>query len=523
LSYKGLTPRTIEAIEVFGGNKMTNEQNKSITIQTCTKRSPQEFKTTVRIEAEAEKPISKVLNVSAMSKIISREVIDADTLIQGETNVSILYLSEDGSLENSRAEVTWQEKVPNLGASTILCKATIVDYDILGFDLEAVTVNILHNLELSEIEPCEVGVNFDESVGLEKDTETYDLSKVVGANNASFLLSEEWELGKFSDAKILARNATITMENTFAGIDVVTVEGIINFNFLIFDGEKVQTVKKNIPFKNELECFGANPGNIVSVDAKVVKIMAGIRESDDKSSIISVDAEMEAIVFVNELSQVSIVKDCFSAVQDTTISAESVQFNSILNSGYLSSDIDLSASLEGKLGVDEVIGVINPQCNISSISYNKNLCEVEGVITLTVVYNNNEENNTQSFEAVCPFIKEISLPEDFNMVQDISIVVDSYKLKAGNEIQISVNLSIKAEKVEKTSIVYVSNVEYLDNEKNETAAIKVYTVKDGERIFDIAKNLGITVSNLLSQNPDLESGVVAGEKVYVYVPLVVNF
>ena len=51
----------------------------------------------------------------------------------------------------------------------------------------------------------------------------------------------------------------------------------------------------------------------------------------------------------------------------------------------------------------------------------------------------------------------------------------------------------------------------------------MYTVKEGEKIFDIAKNLGVTISNLISQNPDLESGVVAGEKVYVYVPLVINF
>lgn len=60
-------------------------------------------------------------------------------------------------------------------------------------------------------------------------------------------------------------------------------------------------------------------------------------------------------------------------------------------------------------------------------------------------------------------------------------------------------------------------------EKQENAAIKIYTVSDGDRIFDIAKHLGVTVETLVAQNPELEKGVVAGERVFVYIPLVVNF
>jgi len=502
---------------------MTNEQNnKSITVKTCKTREPLEFKTIIKLDGETGKDISKLHTITTFSKITNREVLESEMLISGETVVFALYETDDGEFVECKGESTWETKTLMLGASSLLCDAKVVDYDVLGYDSSEITVNCLHNIFVKEIIDDEVAVDIEETIGLEKNEEIIEVSKVSGIGTSSLVLSEEFEVSASQNARIIARNVEAIIDNTFSGVDVVTVSGNLNVMTMLQDDGEIKNIEKLIPFKGEVECFGANPGNQIDATVNVSKVMAGIRESEQKN-IIALDIEIETNVISFGCEEVKVIKDAFSAVSKTSISAESVNVLKLNSVGYGNVNVDFTADLQGKLGVDEVVSVIEPNLNIASSVVENGECSLEGVVEVLIIYNNNNENNVQSFVATCPFLANFNIGEEYNKIDDFKIKINDFKLKSGKEIQIDADIfyTLKNENIQQ--IVYVSNVEYMEDDVQDNIAIKVYTVKDGEEIFDIAKNLGVTVSNLISQNPDLESGVVTGEKVYVYSPLVINF
>lgn len=499
---------------------MTN--NKSVTVQTYKSRQPLEFKTIIKLDGESGKDIGKIHSISAFTKITNRDVLESEMVISGETTVFALYETDDGEFVECKGETNWETKTMMLGANALVLTAKVIEQDIVGFDSSEITLNCLHNIEVEEIINEEVSVEIEDSVGLEKDQETIEVSKVSGVGVGSTILEQEIELQAGENTSILTRNVEAIIDNTFAGVDVVTVSGNINVAISISESGEIKNIVKTFPFKNEVECFGANPGNQIIANVSVSKIMAGIREKE-QNNVLALDIEIETSAISVSNEEINVVRDAYSAVLDTSISAESVNINKLKNVGYGNVNVDFTADLQDKLGVDEVVSVINPKLYVSGSVVENGECVLDGVVVATIIYNNNNENNVQSFVSTCPFTANFSVGEEYNAVDNFKIVVDSFKLKAGKEIQIDADIFYTLKNEEREQIAYVSNIEYLEGDKQDNTAIKVYTVKDGEKLFDIAKNLGVTISNLLAQNPDLESGVVPGEKVYVYIPLVINF
>ena len=501
---------------------MTNEQNKSIKVQTIKKREPVEFKSTIRLEGESGKEIAKVHNISAFSKITNKESFDVEMLVQGETNVYALYETMSGEFAEAKQVITWEERVMLLGATGLLVDSDVKKYEVLGVDSDSITVNLFNSLNIRELSMDEVSVSLDENLGLEKDVEILNITKVTCANNGMTLISEEFEQAG-TNVSILSKSADVSVENSFAGVDTVTLSGNIFAKILLSVDGEMKMVSKTIPYKQEIECFGVNPSDIVEASSKVVKIMSGVREKTENSVDIVIDFEIDSAVISYAEEEVNVVKDAFSAARDTSLTLESVTVSNIKSVGYGNINVDFSASLEGKSGVDEIISVVSPKLLVSGSNVENSVFNIDGMVLVTIIYKNNNENEIQSFEASCPFVVSGDIQDGYNNINNFKFNINNFKLKAGNEIQFDADIYYSLLNTQTEQVNYVSNIDFSEKQDDDTSAIRVYTVKEGEKIFDIAKNLGVTISNLISQNPDLESGVVAGEKVYVYVPLVINF
>lgn len=500
---------------------MTN--NKSVTIQTYRQREPLTEKTVIKIDGESGKDIAKVHSVSAFTKITNREALESEMIISGETTVFALYETDNGDWVECKGETTWETKTLLLGANALVVTPHVQACEVLGFDSSEITVNCLQNLLIKEVVNEEVSVEIEETVGLEKDQDVVNISKVSGVSSGAISLEYEIDISDFENATLLSRNVEAIIDNTFAGVDTVTVSGNINVNLTILESDQIKNITKSFPFKNEIECFGASPANIIDAVTYVSKVMAGIREKEQNAGVIALDVELESSVITFENEEVNIIKDAYCAFLDTSLSVESVNIKKLNNVSFGSVNVDFSVDLQDKLNVDEVVSIINPKLEISTVSVQNGDCELNGFVNLSVIYNNNNENSIQSFAQVCPFTVNFNVDEEFNILDDFKIIINSFKLKAGREIQVDADIVYTLKNEKDDQISYVSNIEYAENEVNDNVAIKVYTVKEGEKVFDIAKNLGVTISNLLAQNPDLESGIVAGEKVYVYIPQVINF
>ena len=502
---------------------MTNNvQSKSVLIATAKNEQGKEFKVTVKLEAEQGKEIARVHAVKTRAKITSKDFVENLTKVSGGVDVVALYETVDVEFSIAKQDGLFSDELQTVGTNNLIVRAIAKEYEVVSFDESSIVVNVLVQTTVTSILSEEVGKEFDEVAGLVLNKESVTVSKVLATSVASFSCGSEVAATFSDNAKVVFRDAEVILRSAVASVDVVILEGSVFFSAFVWDDGKLQEVKHREDFKQEVDCFGANPGAVVSALASVSDVMAGVAMSEG-SGVLSFSAEIlnEQIVFMEE--EIVTTRDAYSVIDETVLALECAGFVSTQQAMHTSSDISLSVSTADRLGVDEVLGVLCPTIYTSKVEILNGNGLVEGVVELTVCYKNNMDENIQTFSGSVPFVASFEDLDNFNTIDDFRIVIKSFKLKAGASVEIDAELFARATKQEQQQIMYVSDIEFSQKEKQENAAIKIYTVSDGDRIFDIAKHLGVTVETLVAQNPELEKGVVAGERVFVYIPLVVNF
>ena len=75
-------------------------ETQTINIKTKKVLGMSEFAVGTKVVFEPEKPLSKVLSIKAIADITSSESVDLDLALAGKTQVDVLYLSENNTLES---------------------------------------------------------------------------------------------------------------------------------------------------------------------------------------------------------------------------------------------------------------------------------------------------------------------------------------------------------------------------------------------------------------------------------------
>ena len=499
-----------------------SEQNKSVQIAKLKRETGESLKVTVKLDAEQGKAISKIHSVKPLVKITGKDTIDNNSSVVGLVEVSAVYETSDGDFCFAKSEAEFSKDFQTAGVMNFFACGKASEVDVVSFDENNITVTVLVDFVTSYIISEEVAKEFEETAGLVFEKENFEMSRVLGSNATNFNLSIEAKNKVSSSASIIAREGVVEVTSMTAGIDNVKIEGRVHLNFIVDDEGKLENVTHEESFEQEIECYGANPGAIIDGRLQVVSILAGVVGSENTGDInVSLELEGSVVCFVDQ--EITAIKDAYSVLNETMVNFECVNIDKISKVEYEKQNIDLSADITSRMGVDELIGVINPKLYVSSTKFEDETTTLEGVVEATFIYNNNAEETTLSFTEALPFVVRLENNNEFSEINPYAVSVDSFKLKAGNSITIDASLMIQLSDRKKSEIVYVSYIEESAEEAIERAAIRVYIPSEKETLYSVAKRLRITPETLLAQNPDLESGVVAGEKIYVYSPLSVTF
>jgi len=495
------------------------QSNKSINVTVAKKETGVENNQVLKLEPEPGKKIAKIHSIQAIARVINKETVDGICSVNGEVETFVSYETNDGEICSTKVDGNFNNEINAAGAVSLLIDAKVIKAELIGFDENLITVNVCFVLQTSYIMNEEIGKEFDEVAGLVLDKNVVDVSKILGAGSSNFSLTFTPQIKVANGARIIHREASVGVNSAIAGIDCVTLEGTVFATFLVMEDDKLHRIQHQEEFKREVDCFGSNPGAVVDACAKISSIMSGIVDGENAGDI-NATVDIYSSVIVSVVEESCVVSDAYSVLSPVNVSVEYAPVQNLKNIEYSKHNIVLIADILEKIGVDEVISVINPRIVIANIDYKSEGCQVEGVVDATVIYKNNMEESVLSFNDSLPFVTTIKTNQKIEF-QDI--VVNEFKLMAGNSITIDASLFVKILEETAQEIVYVSDIVVSDEIAKDESAVKIYTIQENEKLFDIAKNLNVTPETLIAQNPDLENGVVPGERIYVYMPIVVNF
>jgi hypothetical protein len=230
--------------------------------------------------------------------------------------------------------------------------------------------------------------------------------------------------------------------------------------------------------------------------------------------------------YVFKDDSVEIVSDLYSTSNYVNVVAETV--SSLKDANNVIFDEKLSGSIliqENDAFIDEILG----NCCSNVVVVNKyvkdGLLNIEGIATTTILYLNKEMNSTHSVEVEMPFAVSYSISGNDDMLAETELAITQIAAKArrGKEIEVSAVLEVYSDIYHNDEDVVITKVEEDDEIPENDCAMTFYITKDGDTVWNIARELKISTDLLLQQNPMLTDDVVAGTKIVVYRQRQVEF
>lgn len=501
---------------------MTNEQeNKEVSIFALGEAKKYNFLASVKVAAQEEKKIVKILDTNCYIKIADKQNDGDKTLISGKLNVFVTYESTNKEIVFVKGEGDCSGVVESNDCPLVF-EDIMANCKVDSYDENFVNISASIETQIAIVEHKEVGQDFGVESQLELNKITFDVTKVLGSGLCSF--EEQIEQSYSGDMQIIKRQATCVVDNAYAGVDAVTIEGNIFVTLLLNNNDAFQELKVVLPYKQETECFGANPGSFVNANVFVSDIQVGVKDGENESKTINVVVQAGASVVSLAKDEINNVVDAYSVDYNTKLTLNTIQNNNVNYVGYSKEDVDFSINIDGRIGVDEILCVVVKTTDDFKSVFEDDQLKVIYKLESVVYYRNNNDGTVQTFVDNCNNTITIKDEDGVNTISNLKFVVEGYKFRAGNTIDVSGKLYYEELNLERTILSYVSAVEFEQESNNDSgAAIKMHVVRQGETLFDIAKELKVSQETLVLQNEDLLSGVVPGEKIYVYLPLSVNF
>ncbi|MBR2988770.1 MAG: DUF3794 domain-containing protein [Clostridia bacterium] len=168
---------------------------------------------------------------------------------------------------------------------------------------------------------------------------------------------------------------------------------------------------------------------------------------------------------------------------------------------------------------DNILCATGVKIAVTNLIAGENEVTAEGVVSGNIIYYSGENGGQYSVAIELPF----SLPLRYNEVKpDDEIICDSViksvsaRLRRGNEIDIRVEIELCVTAFSCDEITVISGVSQGETIPAPNCAFSIYIAKSGESVWDCAKALAVTPKVITSQNPDLPTAFVGGEKIVIY-------
>ena len=143
--------------------------------------------------------------------------------------------------------------------------------------------------------------------------------------------------------------------------------------------------------------------------------------------------------------------------------------------------------------------VINAKINAVAIYKTSN-----GLEKLNLSYIVKYDTNKETLKRISKIISTIS--------------INSYKVKAGKDLEVSFGIGYKMLYEKSTCEKYVKSYETKQEKQQDNSAVRVYVLKENQSIFDVAKVLNVKPEVIAEQN-EVDGVFESGQKVYIYSPL----
>lgn len=472
----------------------------------------------------ADKNVTKILSVSSCFFVDSTELLVGEVNFSGSLNTNVVYMKEDGNMENLKVATPFNSKYENAGVNVsgaIRLIPNIVSSEIEKMSNDTARVKTTVEVSFYHLENQDVQVYAGGDDDIFVMQSEIPLSNFTGKNCSTFTQPVVLD-SKIPVGEILSLNAGAIIKKVDSLDSIVIFEGEVFARALVTTNEDrplLIALSNFENFREEIEDGNAKKDSVIEACARVVceNVEAKVLEGN-QSVEISIPIRLCYEIFENK--NITITTDAYATKNEISLTTIGFQSTEHLGNENFDFKIDGNITLDESLPrIDKILAVDGSYITLTNVAYENRELLVEGILHSTVIYLNDDENSINSVEIEIPFsqTERTNLDNtDVNVkVETILYDVDA-TAKRGREIFIDGKIKLGAWFNKTVANAIISDIVRGEEIEQNTSAIEIYYAVPGQTIWDIAKDLKVAQEVLRVQNPELTEPLTGGEKVVYY-------
>lgn len=473
-----------------------------------------------------EGDVSKIFSVGARSHIKSCESIGKEVSFFGVVDFQVIYQGNVISAVDYSADFKDRLIDDTDVVGEVIATSNVID---VSSAIVAGTIRVTAVIEvcLSVIESKDINVLT--SVG-------GDGAHVLASDVAyTTYLGKAYEKLDISDELAIDGVGNILMVTPCVSLTSVVPQG----NYISISGkvcldicyQGVQGEKDlcshyhEIDFGGEVAYDGVNGESIVqSLVGVITNEMRVSTEIEGGTARMSVYVPVVYTGYVYDENRLSVIDDLYLEREYLSITCENFSTVSSGSSIFFKDNIGGTASVgETAPFIDNVLGVCTNNIMLASARIEDGKLFVEGVASSTVMYYTKETEDITATEVEMPFAIEQKVDAERAEVVSLSLENVSARSRRGKEIEVSATLGVMADVYSESQSCVISAVSVGDAKPEDDCQLYLYVARQGQSLWDVAKDTSVPESVLLEQNSKIELPIKAGDKLVIYKPSIARF
>ncbi len=485
------------------------------------------------INIPESKPDISLVNMEKGEILIEEAKPGTDVVIvRGRLLFYVLYHSkEEGSrLVRMEGKVPFEEKLHLKGV-------TATDNVIMQANVEDIRISMINSRKLNlqsvlSISACvedlydeeiPIGIHGDERVEYHK--LSMNLAQLAVRKNDIFRIKEEIQLPSNYPNMYDILWDYVTLNDVEFKIQEgrIAIQGDLRV-FVLYEGEgeerPVRSYETTIPFGGALDCHECEEGMFPDIQYEIGQKEISIRpDLDGEERNIGIELTIDLRIRVYEEEQTEVLSDLYGVTNEITAETKSARLRRLL------SRVTGKSKLVDRIRVGSkgagILQVLHSEAQVLPDSQEvvENGILLQGNLLVKVIYiAGDDERPYVGAQSIVPYQYTLEIPEIADGdLEKVHIQAEQLQVTMldGEEMDVKVVLSfsttvfrtIEAQLIEKIS------VEKLDTAKLcELPGIVIYTVKEGDNLWNIGKKYYISVASIRELNDLTNDTLRIGQK-----------
>ncbi|MGN0452869.1 MAG: DUF3794 domain-containing protein [Ruminococcus sp.] len=453
--------------------------------------------------------IEKILKCSHIVKIFTRSLSAGQLRVDGASVICVLYCDSDkNTLRCCEQSLPFSASFPvngDIGENIIETYAKPEYLNCRALTPRRLTIHGAFSLHAKVLSKTDTDVfTCDDSTDLQVNTKSAPVCNLTEFSQDEFSVSDSVNLHSKSPAESIVRSElSANLVDCKQTGERTVIKGDLTLRLLYICDAKTGEVEQFtyvFPFSQTI-AGGDSDTDIRKVSLDVMSHEVILKtEAVTSEPIITVDAKLSATLMGYKCEKAEYICDAYSTKYPVDISSDNISLLADINPVTVNTVAKAALSL-GEEPLQKILDIFCEDTSADARIDNQTL-HMSGKVNVCIL-GITENGELVSVERQADYQHDEMLSKSFMNVSDASCKVSSvsYRLSDGNNMELRLELCLKATLSDAQTLREVISVENIGEEElSSDCALILYYASKGESVWDIAKNYCAEVNTLCEDN-----------------------